>query len=166
MVRGHWRSQARSVSGRNGARWCHGGEVRLPYRLVVLRVHLHETLTNGPQSGLSARAEVELPEDFGNVCAGRSLTDRERSGDLLVRLSGRDETKHVELSRSEVGGGVISGALAKRRHQASCNLRIELQLASMRRAHGDSHVVGIRVLQQVSRCPCLEGGVYALIVAE
>ena len=48
-VRGHWSTQAGSAATCNGARWCDGGEVRLPSRLVPLGLDLHKALANGPQ---------------------------------------------------------------------------------------------------------------------
>ena len=53
-VRGHWSTQAGSAATCNGARWCDGGEVRLPSRLVPLGLDLHKALANGPQRCLGA----------------------------------------------------------------------------------------------------------------
>jgi hypothetical protein len=98
------------------------------------------------------------------VRPGRALADGELGGDLFVGLSRRHEPQDVELSGGELGDRVVPSRLVKRRHQPLRDEGIDLQLASMRGPHGGRHIVGIGLLEDVGRCPCVERGVHTLLI--
>jgi hypothetical protein len=72
----------------------------------------------------------------------------------------------MAISGCELGDPVKPSALPKWGHQASCNQRIDLQLASVRGPDRGCHVVGIGVLEHISGCPRLERGVHTLLLGE
>lgn len=59
----------------------------------------HRVLLNGPHRHLSARAKVELGHDVLNVIGGSLLRDCQRSGDLTVRPTLRDQSDYFQLPR-------------------------------------------------------------------
>ena len=50
------------------------------------------------RAGRGARGDAELLEDVLNVAGNGVLADHERSRDLLVALSARNEAEHLQLA--------------------------------------------------------------------
>jgi hypothetical protein len=53
----------------------------------------------GDRDDLRSTADVELPEDVGDVDAGSALRDEELLGDLAVARAAAEQREHIAFAR-------------------------------------------------------------------
>ena len=86
------------------------------------------------------------------------------SGDLLVRCARPHQPQDLDLARGELRLGLAARSRAQRGEQPPGDRGVELELAAIRGAHGRRDLVGVGVLEDVSRRSGLQCAAHELVV--
>src|SRR5829696_6251522 len=119
-----------------------------------------EAVLDGVERGLCSAGQVELAQDVADVGPSGPLGDRQRVGDRLVAQTLRHQGEHRPLAIGQRRRALRSLRCARpdATGEEESDRWVEMDLAPVRCPDGGCDVVGVRVLEDESRCAGLESG--------